>query len=76
MDTYVECCGYTVTRALYDFLVENDFSVRVACAVCRRCASVQEAREMLEAVAKGELVVRNLGKRSTAEIVEKMKKYL
>lgn len=75
MVEYVECCGYSVTRTLYDFLVENDFSVRVACAVCR-CATVTEAKEMLEAVACGKLVVRNLGKRSTAEIVEKMKKYM
>lgn len=73
---YVDCCGYSVTRTLYDFLVENEFSVRVACAVCRRCATVTEAMEMLEAVASGELVVRNLGKRSTAEIVEKIKKYM
>ena len=76
MVEHTDCCGYFVTRALYDFLAENDFSVRIACAVCRRCDTAEEAVEMLKAVAFGKLAVRNLGKRSTAEIVEKMKKYM
>lgn len=76
MGSYVDCCGYTVTRSLYDFLAENELSVRIACAVCRRCATVAEAKEMLKAIARGELVVRNLGKRSTAEIAKRMQKYM
>ena len=76
MVTYIDCCGYSVSRALYDFLADNEFSVRVACAVCRRCSTVEEAVNLLRAVACGEIVMRNLGKRSTAEIVEKMGKYM
>ena len=76
MESYVNCCGYTVSRSLYDFLVENDFSVRVACVVCRHFATVDETIFYLKEVAQGRLFLRNLGKRSTAEIAEKIQKYM
>ena len=72
----VECCGYSVSKEIYDFLVENDFSVRAACIICRiPCNSVEELLIRLREVAEGRLFLRNCGKRTTAEIAAKIAKY-
>lgn len=76
MKKFVECCGYMVSEDLSDFLSENDFSMRICCVVCRHFCTVDEAIFYLKAVARDELCLRNLGKRSTAEVKEKMKKYM
>ena len=71
-----QCCGYSVPDAIYDFLVDNDFSVRAACIICRiPCNTVEELLVQLRAVAEGRLFLRNCGKRTTAEIAEKIAKY-
>lgn len=76
MAMYANCCGYTVRKEIYDFLVEHDFSVRAACIICRlNCDTVDELKSCLREVVEGRLFLRNCGKRTTAEIAEKIAKY-
>lgn len=76
MAGYANCCGYTVPQEIYDFLAENEFSVRAACVLCRiHCETVDELKFYLREIAEGRLFLRNCGKRTTAEIAEKIAKY-
>lgn len=73
----MECCGYSVPEWVVDFLEENDFSVRAACIICRlwrfvRCDNAMELTSVLMDVASGRLPLRNCGKRTQAEIAEKL----
>lgn len=76
MAKYAECCGYTVPQEIYDFFAENEFSVRAVCVLCRlHCDTVGELLFNLREIAEGRLFLRNCGKRTTAEIAEKIAKY-
>ena len=76
MASYADCCGYTVPQEIYDFLAENEFSVRAACVLCRiHCETVEELKFYLREIAEGRLFLRNCGKRTTAEIAEQIAKY-
>lgn len=73
----MECCGYSVPAWVVEFLEENDFSVRAACIICRlwrvvRCDNALELVSVLMDVAQGRLPLRNCGKRTQAEIAEKI----
>lgn len=73
----MECCGYSVPAWVVEFLEENDFSVRAACVICRlwrvvRCDNALELVSVLMDVAQGRLPLRNCGKRTQAEIAEKL----
>lgn len=77
MENFVDCCGFSVPAWVVDFLEKGDFSVRAACCVCRlycrlRCATLGELVFYLHEVAAGRLPLRNCGKRTTAEITEKL----
>lgn len=74
---FVFCCGYSVPCWLYAFLEKNEFSVRAASIICRLygrlgCASLDELTFYLGEVVAGRLPLRNCGKRTTAEIAEKL----
>lgn len=76
MDT-VYCCGYSVPSWLFDFLEANDFSVRAASIICRLytrlgCKSFDELKFYLGEYINGRLPFSNCGKRTIAEIVEKL----
>lgn len=73
----MECCGYSVPAWVVEFLEENDFSVRAACVICRlwrvvQCDNALELVSVLMDVAQGRLPLRNCGKRTQAEIAEKL----
>lgn len=73
----MECCGYSVPAWLVEFLEENDFSVRATCVICRlwrvvQCDNALELASVLVDVVSGRLPLRNCGKRTTAEIAEKL----
>jgi hypothetical protein len=73
----MECCGYSVPAWVVEFLEENDFSVRAACIICRllrvvQCNNALELVSVLVDVAQGRLPLRNCGKRTRAEIAEKI----
>lgn len=77
MVKFVECCGYSVPAWLFDFLERHDLSVRAACCVCRlyglvQCENELELTAFLEDVVEGRRFVRNCGKRTTAEIAQKV----
>lgn len=73
----MECCGQSVPAWVVEFLEENDFSVRAACVICRlwrvvRCDNALELVSVLMDVASGRLPLRNCGRRTQAEIAEKI----
>lgn len=76
MAKYAVCGRYTIPQEIYDFLVENEFSVRASFIICRlNCDTVEEVLVNLREVAEGRLFLRNCGTRTTAEIAEKIAKY-
>ena len=77
MYNFVECCGHTIPAPIYAFLEENSFSVRAAAVACRlHCSSVDELVFQLYRVADGEIIIRNCGNRTKAEIAEKISRYV
>lgn len=73
----MECCDYSVPAWVVEFLEENDFSARAACVICRlwrvvRCDNALELVSVLMDVASGRLPLRNCGRRTQAEIAEKI----
>jgi hypothetical protein len=76
MNTY-ECCGYRVPGWVFEFLEVNDFSVRAAALICRlynfvQCNNTLELVSVLTDVASGRLPLRYCGRRTQAEIAEKL----
>jgi hypothetical protein len=68
MNEYIECCGYTVKKPIYDFFVANNLSVRAVCVACRLpCDTVEMLVFYLREIVENRLFVRNCGKRTTAE---------
>lgn len=73
----MECCGYRVPAWLVEFLEVNDFSVRAAALISRlytfvRCENALELTSILADVVSGRLPLRYCGRRTTAEIAEKL----
>lgn len=73
----VECCGYPIPAWVFEFLEVNDFSVRAAALICRlyrfvQCNNALELVSVLVDVASGRLPLRNCGRRTQAEIAEKI----
>lgn len=73
----MECCGYRVPAWLVEFLEVNDFSVRAAALISRlytfvRCENALELTSILVDVVSGRLPLRYCGRRTTAEIAEKL----
>lgn len=73
----MECCGYRVPAWVFEFLEVNDFSVRAAALICRlynfvQCDNALELVAVLVDVASGRLPLRYCGRRTQAEIAEKI----
>lgn len=72
-----ECCGYRVPAWLFEFLEVNDFSVRASALISRlytfvQCENTLELVSILTDVASGRLPLRYCGRRTQAEIAEKI----